>query len=78
LSPGFSIDSFGLFALADNAADSALANYHDELIDSSILGQREYVHGFDLFIVGIMELLDDLHRGYIAADLCRNVGVFEW
>ena len=54
------VDLPRLLLLAQDAADLALADRHHELVDGGLLGQREDVHGLDLLVVRVLELLRDV------------------
>ena len=77
LGAGFVVDFFGFGAFADDAADVAVADGHDELVDAGVFGEREDVDGFDFGAVGVLELLGDVDAGDVAGDVGGDVGVLE-
>ncbi len=66
------VDLPRLLLLAQDAADLALADRHHELVDGGLLGQREEVHGLDLFVVRVLELLRDVDGRDVAGDDART------
>ena len=77
LCAGFGVDFFGFFAFADDAADLAFADGHDEIIDGGVLRQGEDVFSLDLGIEGIVKLLGDIDRGDVAVNLPLDIRTLE-
>ena len=75
--PGVLINLLRLLALANNAANAALADGHDELVDGGIVRQRKNIDRLNLAGVGVVKLLGDLDCADVAADGGAHVGVLK-
>ncbi len=71
------VELLGLLALADDAANVAVADRHDELAHRRVLRQREDIERLDLLAVRILVPLLHLHAGDVASDAGAHVGVLE-
>ena len=76
--PSFLVDLLGFLALANHAADLPLADGHQKIGNSRVMGQRKHVFRFDLRIIRISELLRDIDRCDKRGDLPIDGGVLEW
>ena len=71
------VDRLGFLAFADDAANPALAEAHDELVDGGVVGQRKDIDRLDFARVGVVELLSDFHCADVTADGGVDAGVLE-
>src|SRR6185369_7374395 len=71
------VDSLGLVAFADDAADLSLADRHDEFANRRIARKREDVDRLDRGLERVGVLLRDVNRGEVSGDFGLHVRVLE-
>ena len=77
LRPRLAVDGFRFLLLPQDAANGAVADYHQEFADRGFFRKGEEVHGFDLRIERIREALVDLNRADVTGDRGIHGGVLE-
>ena len=71
------IDGLRFLPALNRGANDPVTHLQDHVVHGGSLRQREDVHGLDLLLVRILELLGDLRAGQEPRDLDVHVGVLE-
>jgi len=69
------VDAFGLFALADSAANQAIANAYFQVVNRAVVRQGENIDGFEGVCAGVHVLLRDRSCGCQTAHVESDVGM---
>ena len=69
------VDAFGFFALADHAADDAIAYADFQVIYDAVVRQRKNIDGLDGLGAGVHVLLRDRGRGCQTTHVDSDVGM---